>query len=241
MALKFRTSHHTVKYFYVFVNCWLLLFSVDLSSVLQELRPVNRITWFLSPIKCTKTPTVAKMSYTCTFICNLFLFILFIFTFVTRFNKGSSKINKFKKKIIFWELFHGSGFVGLKGEPTTDGAHRTESLRTSGWVCWILQTHSSICSEMQWSRNSTFDGFLCCLEYEKSLWLTLIYLFFAFKESDCLVTIIYLFIKSSLTIILQTLEMLSTVCIGGGGVPTHFQSSPCVWTFSFSLFIYSAD
>lgn len=53
-ALKFRTSHHTVKYFYLFVNYWLLLFSVDLFSVLQELRPVNRITWFLSPISAQK-------------------------------------------------------------------------------------------------------------------------------------------------------------------------------------------
>lgn len=67
--------------------------------------------------------------------------------------------------------------------------------------------------------------FCAALEYEKSIWLTFISLFFAFKESDGLVTIIYLYIKSSL-IILQTLEMLSTVCIGG--FLTHFQSSPCV-------------
>lgn len=72
--------------------------------------------------------------------------------------------------------------------------------------------------------------FCAALEYEKSLWLTFISLFFAFKESDCLVTIIYLYIKSSL-IILQTLEMLSTVCIGG--FLTHFLSSSCVC----SLFI----
>lgn len=45
---------HCKILFVLFVNYWLLLFSVDLFSVLQELRPVNRITWFLSPISAQK-------------------------------------------------------------------------------------------------------------------------------------------------------------------------------------------
>lgn len=122
--------------------------------------------------------TDCRKNESCTFICNLFLFI---FTFVTRFNKGSSKINTFKKWELFSGNFHGSGFVGLKGEPTTDGAHRTERLRTSGWVCWILQTHSSICCEMQWSRNSAFDGFLCCFRVWKKSLVNFYFFIFCFQ------------------------------------------------------------